>query len=151
MFNAHLVHFLTAFLTLFIFGTSLHLYFQPTFGLLATKLKNSLPARCAPPCFTLQQSRGLLWRWIPGSIGLRFFVVSLFHGLLMGSRPSFRIQRHAVLLMIIRSAGNRFTADSPTTVWLVHSPLDRHEAESICWPLGGKKGSSLHNKSSMRF
>lgn len=68
-----------------------------------------------------------------------FFVVSLFHGQLMGSRPSFRIQRHAVLLMIIRSAGNRFTVDSPTTVWLAHSPLDCHEAESICWPLGGKE------------
>lgn len=80
------------------------------------------------------------------------FVVSLFHGLLMGSRASFRIQRHAVLLMIIRSAGNRFTADSPTTVWLLHSPLDCNEGESICRPLGGrKKGSSLHNKSSMPF
>lgn len=66
-----------------------------------------------------------------------FFVVSLFHGLLMGCRVSFRIQRHAVLLMIIRSAGNRFTADSPTTVWLLHSPLDCDEGESICPPLRG--------------
>lgn len=32
-------------------------------------------------------------------------VVSLFHGLLIGSSPSFHIQRHAVLLMIIRSGG----------------------------------------------
>lgn len=132
---------LTAFLNPF----SLYLWNFPTFvcstniWTFTTKLKNSLPARCAPPCFTLHQSWGLLRRWIPGSIRLRFFVVSLFHGLLMGSRPSFRIQRHAVLLMIIRSSGNRFTADSPTTVWLVHSPLDCHEAESICWSLGGKE------------
>lgn len=66
-----------------------------------------------------------------------FLFVSLFHGLLMGSRPSFRIQRHAALLMIIRSASNRFTVDSPTAVWLVHSPPDCHEAESICWSPGG--------------
>lgn len=66
------------------------------------------------------------------------FVVSLFHRLQMGSRPSFKIQRHAVLLMIIRSAGNRFTADSPGPVWLLHSPLDSHETESICSPLGGR-------------
>ena len=71
--------------------------------------------------------------------GSVFFVVSLFHGLLMGSRPSFRIQRHALLLMIIRSAGNRFTADSPTNVWPVLSPLDCRGAESICWPPGGKE------------
>lgn len=116
-----------------------------------TKLKSSLPARCAPPCFALHQSWGLLRRSIPGSISLRFFVVSLFHGLQMGSRPSFKIQRHAVLLMIIRSAGNRFTADTPTAGWLVHSPLDCHEAESIYRALGGKKGSSLHNKSSVPF
>ncbi len=57
----------------------------------------------------------------------------------MGSRPSFRIQSHAVLLMIIRSAGNRFTADSPTTGRLELSPPDCHEAESICQPPGGKE------------
>lgn len=43
-----------------------------------------------------------------------FFLSALFHGLLMGSRPSFGIQRHAALLMIIQSASNRFTTDSPT-------------------------------------
>lgn len=80
-----------------------------------------------------------------------FFVVSLFHGLLMGSRPSFRIQRHAVLLMIIRSSGNRFTTDSPSTVWLVHSPRDCHEAESICWPLGGRKVQVCTTSHQCRF
>lgn len=56
-----------------------------------TKLKPSLCARCAPPCLTLHQGWGLFQRWILGSIRLLFFVVvSLFHGLLMGSRHSFQ-------------------------------------------------------------
>lgn len=132
---------------MFLTSSCLYLCYSPAFVFSAnswtfmTKLKTSLSARCAPPCFTLHQGWGLFQCWILGSISLRFFffVVSLFHGLLMGSRLSFRIQRHAALLMIIRSASNRFTADSPTTVSLVHSSLDCHEAKSICWPLGGKR------------
>lgn len=42
-----------------------------------------------------------------------FFVISLFHGPLMGSWPGVGIQRHEVLLMIICGPGNCFTADSP--------------------------------------
>lgn len=52
------------------------------------------------------------------------FVVSLFHGLLMGSRASFRIQRHIALLMIIRSNSNWFTAD-------ISQPLS--DSCSPCW------------------
>lgn len=79
-------------------------------------------------------------------------VVSLFHGLLIGSSPSFQIQRHAVLLMIIRSAGK--------TVYhwyLGHCLADElatgtaMKVESICRPLGGEVGSVRPTSHQWRF
>lgn len=109
------------------------------------KKKNQ--ARCASPCSVFIGAGGCFFPWISRSVRLHFFVVSLFHGLLMGSRPSFRIQRHAAFLMIIRSTSNRFTTDSPATVWPVHS----HEAKSICWSLGGRKVQVYTTSHQCRF
>lgn len=92
------------FLYFCIFGKHLDFYKQ---------IKTSPPARCCTPCLSASSEpvgarfgyRDQSGSGISLFISLfSLFVVSLFHGLLMGSRPSFGIQRHAVLLMIIRSA-----------------------------------------------
>lgn len=70
----------------------------------------AVPARCAPRCLLFIRAGGNFSLGFPDQSDAAFFflsvvVVSLFHGLLIGSSPSFQIQRHAVLLMIIRSGG----------------------------------------------
>lgn len=79
-------------------------------------------------------------------------VVSLFHGLLIGSSPSFQIQRHAVLLMIIRSGGktvyHRYLGHCLAGELATGTAM---KVESICRPLGGKEGSLRPTTHQWRF